>query len=126
MSRKHSTPPPPPQRACPERPSKANLPISFCCFPEQLFAFVFCFFFFLRPVFCQKKTKNPTSPSIPSLQPNLFLLLLEKKNNPNKNPHITHNPILQTANLDPTAEEQPTGREGNGSAKDPRVCQHRG
>lgn len=129
MSCKHSTPPPPPQRVCPERPSKANLPISFCCFSWTTFCFLFVCF--KGQSFVKRKLKIPPAHPFPSLPPSnptyfffFFLLLLEKKNNPNKNPLITHNPTLQTANLDSSAEEQTWGREGNRSAKDPGVCRY--
>lgn len=56
MSCKHSTPPPQSQRACPEPSSKAKIPTSLPPFLDK---------FEKKPVFCQKKTKNPTSPSQP-------------------------------------------------------------
>lgn len=73
------------------------------------FLFLFVCLCFKGQSFVKRKLKIPSAHPFPSLRPNLFLLLLEKKNNPNKTPHITHNPTLQTANLDSTAEERTTG-----------------
>lgn len=108
MSCKHSTPPPQPQRACPERPPKANLTYSFGSFPGQLLVVVF----FKGHSFVKRKLKFPPSHPFPSLQPNHFYCFWKKKNS-NKNPHITHNPTLKTANLDTTARSRlPGEKEG--------------
>lgn len=108
--------------SCKHPPTHSHKEPAQSLLPKQRYPLFFLFFldkFEKKPVFCQRKTKNPTSPSVPSLQPNPFLLLFLGGRKPQQQkPTRNTRTNLQTSNLN-AREDIRLGGLGAGSGREP-------